>query len=108
MSRNGAIMNITVKDVPAELHERLRSVADETGRSFNKLILITLERALVPQKIDRDVLLRRIRVRRARMTLDSCRTHRMKFGRRGCLRPLEEPDAALMTVSMSRLLKILA
>jgi hypothetical protein len=61
-------MNITVKDVPAELHERLRSVADETGRSLNKLILITLERALVPQKIDRDELLRRIRVRRGRMT----------------------------------------
>ena len=60
-------MNITVKDVPTELHERLRSVADETGRSLNKLILITLERALVPQKIDRDELLQRIRVRRGSM-----------------------------------------
>ena len=60
-------MNITVKDVPAELHERLRAVADETGRSLNKLILITLERALVPQKINRDDLLRRIRTRRGSM-----------------------------------------
>ena len=60
-------MNITVKNVPADLHERLRSVADETGRSLNKLILITLERALVPQKINRAELLRRIRTRRGSM-----------------------------------------
>ena len=60
-------MNITVKDVPKELHERLRSVADETGRSLNKLILITLERALTPQKTDRLELLQRIRARRATM-----------------------------------------
>ncbi|MEM8952511.1 MAG: Arc family DNA-binding protein [Verrucomicrobiota bacterium] len=60
-------MNITVKDVPKELHERLKSVADETGRSLNKLILITLERALTPQKSDRDQLLQRIQDRRATM-----------------------------------------
>jgi len=60
-------MNVTVKDVPKELHERLRVVADETGRSLNKLILITLERALVPQKTDRKVLLQRIRGRREKM-----------------------------------------
>lgn len=60
-------MNITVKDVPKELHERLRVVAAETGRSLNKLILITLERALVPRKTDRLALLRRIQARRATM-----------------------------------------
>lgn len=60
-------MNITVKDVPKDLHERLKSVADETGRSLNKLILITLERALTPQKSDRQQLLQRIQERRATM-----------------------------------------
>ena len=60
-------MNITIKDVPVDLHARLRSVADETGRSLNKLILITLERALMPQKINREELLRRIRTRRRSM-----------------------------------------
>ena len=63
----GSIMNITVKDVPKDLHERLRSVADETGRSLNKLILITLERALAPRKTDRHELLQRIQARRATM-----------------------------------------
>ena len=64
---NGAIMNITVKDVPKELHDRLKSAANETGRSLNKLILITLERALTPQKTDRRQLLQRIQERRATM-----------------------------------------
>ena len=62
-------MNITVKDVPEELHERLRSVAEATGRSMNKLILITLERAIMPQKSDRLVLMQRIRTRRAGMSV---------------------------------------
>jgi fructose-1,6-bisphosphatase/sedoheptulose 1,7-bisphosphatase-like protein len=60
-------MNITVKDVPKELHERLKSVAEETGRSLNKLILVTLERALMPRKTDRHRLLQRIQERRATM-----------------------------------------
>ena len=62
-------MNITIKEVPKELHERLRAVADETGRSLNKLILVTLERALVPRKADRRALMQRIRTRRG--TMDS-------------------------------------
>jgi hypothetical protein len=62
-------MNITIKEVPKELHERLREVADETGRSLNKLILVTLERALVPRKADRRALMQRIRTRRG--TMDS-------------------------------------
>jgi len=60
-------MNITVKDVPSDLHKRLKSVADETGRSINKMIIFTLERALTPQKVDREALVRRIRSRRDRM-----------------------------------------
>jgi hypothetical protein len=60
-------MNITVKDVPKELHERLKIAANDTGRSLNKLILITLERALTPRKTDRQELLQRIRARRATM-----------------------------------------
>ncbi len=60
-------MNITLKDVPKELHENLKITADKTGRSINKLILITLERALSPQQVDRAKLLRRVRSRRSRM-----------------------------------------
>lgn len=64
---NGLVVNITVKDVPPELHERLRRAADETGRSLNKMILYTLEHALAPRRVRRAELLRRIRRRRDAM-----------------------------------------
>ena len=61
-------MNITLKDVPRDLHERLRQVADQSGRSVNKLILYTLEQSVSPRKIDRSALLSRIRRRRTDMS----------------------------------------
>jgi hypothetical protein len=61
-------MNITLKDVPQDLHERLRRVADQSGRSLNKLILFTLEQSVLPQRIDRHGLLNRIERRRAGMS----------------------------------------
>ena len=60
-------MNITLKDVPQDLHQRLRQAADQSGRSLNKLILYTLEQSLRPQRIDRRRLLSRIKQRRAGM-----------------------------------------
>jgi hypothetical protein len=59
--------NITLKDVPDDLHERLRAAAELSGRSLNKLILTTLERSVGPRRIDRLDLLERIRSRRATM-----------------------------------------
>jgi|694.fasta_scaffold94445_2 hypothetical protein len=69
--------NITLKDVPDELHERLRAAAEASGRSLNKLILTTLERSLGPRRIDRLDLLERIRSRRATMApvLDDALLH---------------------------------
>ena len=61
-------MNITVKDVPKDLHQRLKEAADQSGRSLNKMILVTLDRALTSQKSDRDQLVQRIQARRATMT----------------------------------------
>ena len=59
--------NITLKDVPEDLHERLRVAAEASGRSLSKLILTTLERSLGPRRIDRLDLIERIRNRRATM-----------------------------------------
>lgn len=57
--------NITLKDVPEDLHARLRAVAHETGRSLNKMILTLLDRSVGPSRSDRLELLDRIRARRA-------------------------------------------
>ena len=60
-------MNITHKDVPEPLHTRLTEAANETGRSLNKLILVTLEHAFVPSRASRGDVIRRIRSRRDSM-----------------------------------------
>ena len=59
--------NITLKDVPDDLHQRLRAAAVGTGRSLNKMILALLESAVGPHKSDRLVLLDRIRARRSKL-----------------------------------------
>ena len=60
-------MNITIKEVPGELHEKLRKVADQSGRSLNKQILYTLEQSVTPRKRNRTELLNRIKARRDQM-----------------------------------------
>lgn len=62
-------MNMTLKDVPDSLHQRLREAAEDSGRSLNKLILHTLERAFCAHKSDRAALLERIRLRREDMNV---------------------------------------
>ena len=57
-------MNITLKEIPPELHERLREVASQTGRSLNRQIIYMLEQVVLPQRIDREQLAQRIRRRR--------------------------------------------
>jgi len=62
-------MNVTLKNVPADLHEQLRSAARDSGRSVNKLILHTLEREFRAQRTDVSSLIERIRLRRNEMKL---------------------------------------
>lgn len=60
-------MNITLKGVPDTLHRRLRKLADQSGRSLNKMILFTLEQSVQPRRVDRAALVGRIQKRRSRM-----------------------------------------
>lgn len=60
---------MTIKDVPDFLHQRLREVAEDSGRSLNKLILHTLEQVFCAHKSDRVALLERIRRRREDMNV---------------------------------------
>lgn len=61
-------MNLTLKDMPEELHRRLREAADESGRSLNKLILFTLEQTFCSRKSDKIALVARVRQRRNGMS----------------------------------------
>ena len=62
-------MNITIKNIRPEVHERLREAAKRNGRSLNRQILMTLERSVCPAPIERKELLERVRHRRGRMTV---------------------------------------
>jgi len=55
---------ITVKNIPDELYERLKSVAEINRRSLNSEIIVCIENAVASRRIDVDMTLenaRRIR-----------------------------------------------
>ena len=45
------MVSLTLKDIPPELHRRLRSRAQATGRSLNKEILACLEQITSPRRL---------------------------------------------------------
>ena len=57
-------MNITVKNVPSELRQRIKESAKYNGRSLNKTILHALERFFLPREESEASLLKRIGERR--------------------------------------------
>ena len=62
-------MNITLKEVPDELHSGLRKRAETHGRSLNKEVLTILEAVVCPVRRTAKDLLSQIEERRNRMPL---------------------------------------
>lgn len=60
-------MNITLKEVPPALHEKLKALAERTGRSLNREIIHVLESVILPTPVDRTELIARIRERREKI-----------------------------------------
>jgi plasmid stability protein len=60
---------VTVKNLPDDLYQRLRTNAQTHHRSINGELIATLERALIVQQQDPDRQLARIRSLRARLDL---------------------------------------
>lgn len=58
---------ITLKNIPDELHRRLRQRARQNRRSLNSEILALLESQVMPQKPDAEALLRRLKALQADM-----------------------------------------
>jgi len=57
-------MNVTLKDFPTDLHSRLKSLAEGSGRSLNRQIIYLLDAATSPRKVDDSDLLHRIKANR--------------------------------------------
>jgi plasmid stability protein len=49
--------NVTIKDLPAELHGRLKETAKMNRRSLNAEVITLLETALEPRKVNLDLIL---------------------------------------------------
>ena len=58
--------SITVKNVPADLYERLKQSAQANRRSINGEIIVCIERAVSPQRVDPEVVIARARELRER------------------------------------------
>lgn len=61
--------SITVKNVPADLYERLKQSAQANRRSINAEIIVCIERAVSSRPVDPEVVIaraRRLRERTAR------------------------------------------
>jgi plasmid stability protein len=58
--------NITLKNIPHDLYERLKRAADEHRRSINSEVLVCLENALITRRAEPEELLARLRAVRRR------------------------------------------
>ena len=62
-------MNVTLKDIPSDLHQQLRLRAQSHGRSLNKEVLTILESVISPVKRSPKDLLKQIEARREQMNV---------------------------------------
>jgi plasmid stability protein len=55
---------VTVKNIPDDLYERLKAVAEINRRSINSEIIVCIERAVASRRIDPEMVLERARILR--------------------------------------------
>jgi antitoxin FitA len=58
--------NVNVKNMPKEIHRRLKERAKRNHRSLNSELLACLQEAVLPRRIDPDEAAERVRAMRAR------------------------------------------
>jgi len=63
-------MNVTIKDVPIHLHQRLKENAKLNRRSLNSELIMLLEAAVEPRKANVDEILAAARAVRAQVKGD--------------------------------------
>ena len=62
-------MNITLKNIPDNLHQRLKEISVEHGRSLSKEIITILELNVLPQKVNSEDFLRQVQKQRSELKL---------------------------------------
>ena len=59
--------NLTLKDLPADLHRELKARAERHRRSLNSEAIACLEGAVITERVDVDAMLARARTARRRV-----------------------------------------
>lgn len=59
--------NVTIKDLPAELHQRLKEKAKRNRRSLNAEVITLLEASMEPRKVNVDEILAAARAVRSQV-----------------------------------------
>jgi plasmid stability protein len=67
MQPEHTMANITLKNVPDSLYERLKAVAAESRRSLNSEIILRLERSVGAAPVEPEAVLSRVRAVRERL-----------------------------------------
>lgn len=62
-----AMANVTIKDLPTQLHERLKENAKMNRRSLNAEVITLLEAAMEPRKVNVDEVLAAARAVRSQV-----------------------------------------
>jgi plasmid stability protein len=77
--------SITVKDLPRELHEKLKLSAKQRRRSLNAEVIARLEQSIEPQRVNVQELIERARRFRSTLTFEATDEEINEWKRQGRL-----------------------
>jgi len=77
--------SITVKDLPPELHEKLKLSAKQRRRSLNAEIIARLEQSIEPRRVNAQELIERARHFRSTLTFEATDEEINEWKRQGRL-----------------------
>lgn len=63
--------SITLKDIPSELHEKLKESAKQRRRSLNSEVIARLEQSVEPQRVNVEELIEKARRFRSTLTFEA-------------------------------------
>ncbi|MGB1090540.1 MAG: FitA-like ribbon-helix-helix domain-containing protein [Oceanobacter sp.] len=62
--------NLTIKNIPDELYDELKLVAEQHHRSINSEVIVCLKRSLLPEKVSNETKLAQVRSLRGQIPVN--------------------------------------
>ncbi len=77
--------SITIKDLPSELHEKLKRSAKQRRRSLNSEVIARLEQSIEPRRVNVEELIEKARRFRSTLTFEATDEEINEWKRQGRL-----------------------